>query len=129
MKLGLICFRLTNEFRARNSLMTQEWCSELYLIALAHSKDMAHKRVPFGHKGFARRCRMVTYQHRGFYENVAYCSYLDNNDKLSEEVVNGWINSPGHKRNMLANANLSAVAAYATESSDIYYFTQLFALR
>ena len=128
MKLGQICFRLTNMFRAQNNLQEQQWCSELFLIALNHSKDMACKRVPFGHKGFSRRCRMVTYHHKGFYENVAYCSYLDNDNKLCEEIVNGWINSPGHRKNMLANANLSAVAAFATEKSDIYYFTQLFAL-
>ena len=110
-KLGLLCFQGTNDFRKSNNKATQEWCNELFYIALEHSKNMAIGKTKFGHTGFSRRAKMTTYSHRGFYENVAYCSTLETEKQLSQTVVDGWINSPGHKKNMLANATHSAVAA------------------
>ena len=45
---------------------------------------------------------------------------------LAENGVDGWINSPGHRKNLLSNTNLCAIASYKNRSG-AYYLTQLFA--
>ena len=60
---------------------------------------MADEIVPIGHDGFAERERMVQFFHRSFAENVAY---NHNCGDPVEMAVNGWINSPGHRKNLLS---------------------------
>ena len=45
---------------------------------------------------------------------------------IAEMAVNGWINSPGHRKNLLSNINSCAIATYIT-SCGAYYLTQMFA--
>ena len=45
---------------------------------------------------------------------------------IAENAVNGWINSPGHRKNLLSNTNSCAIATYRT-ASGAYYLTQMFA--
>ena len=53
------------------------------------------------------------------------CSgYSDN--YISRMGVDGWINSPGHRKNLLSNTTHCAIASYRT-SSGSYYLTQMFA--
>ena len=40
-------------------------------------------------------------------------------------AVNGWINSPGHKKNLMSNTTHCAIAVYQNNSG-AYYFTQIF---
>jgi len=84
---------------------------------------MAEGKVPFGHAGFNDRAKKVPFHYRSFSENVAYnygCA-----DPI-EVAVRGWINSPGHRKNMLATNNLCAIAVYCKYGK--FWFTQLFAL-
>ena len=84
---------------------------------------MADGKVPFGHDGFNERMRKVPFYVRSFSENVAYnygCG-----DPI-ETAVRGWINSPGHRKNMLAVNNLCGIAVYCKYGK--FWFTQLFAL-
>lgn len=54
------------------------------------------------------------------------CSNLFENTKIASTIVEGWIKSPGHLKNILANSDLSAVSVcYNNENNEIY-FTQLF---
>jgi uncharacterized protein YkwD len=90
---------------------------------MEHSKNMAEGQVPFGHDGFKERMGKVPFYVRSFSENVAWnygCA-----DPI-EAAVRGWINSPGHRKNMLATNNLCAIAIYVKHGK--YWFTQLFAL-
>ncbi len=43
-----------------------------------------------------------------------------------EGAVVGWINSPGHRKNLLSASNICAIAVYCHYGN--FYFTQLFAL-
>jgi uncharacterized protein YkwD len=84
---------------------------------------MAKGVVPIGHAGFSERHAKVPFFVRSFAENVAY------NYGMADPVeiaVNGWINSPGHRKNLLSNTNLCGIAVYCLAGR--YYFTQLFAL-
>ena len=43
-----------------------------------------------------------------------------------QTAVTGWINSPGHRKNMLATNTVCGIAVYCKYGH--FYFTQLFAL-
>jgi uncharacterized protein YkwD len=126
---GLRCLDLTNKFRAatneghEGNKPALSWNKPLHDIALEHSINMAEGRVPFGHGGFDQRAKKVPFFYRSFSENVAYnmgCA-----DPV-ETAVRGWINSPGHRKNMLAVNSVCAIAVYVKYGK--YWFTQLFAL-
>ena len=79
---------------------------------------MAEGKVPVGHDGFKNRMSQVPFFVKSFAENVAY--NYGHGDPI-EVAVNGWINSPGHRKNMLALNNICAIAVYCLGGR--YYFT------
>ena len=111
----------TNEFRATKGLpplKLESYCSQL---AQKHSDNMATGKVAFGHDQFEIRNDAVTLKFHGVSgvgENVAYGN-LD-----AKGVVDGWIKSPGHRRNMLGDFNLIGIGA--TQKGKVTYFTQFF---
>ncbi|GAA3913209.1 CAP domain-containing protein [Chitinophaga oryziterrae] len=112
----------TNQFRASKGLPPLKMEINCSLLAEKHSQDMAAGRTGFGHEGFEVRAAAigkVLGGMSGAAENVAYGT-LD-----AKGVVDGWINSPGHRKNMLGNFNLIGIG-YAQGKGRIIYFTQLF---
>ena len=89
---------------------------------MEHCIDMARVRK-ISHNGFDRRNKKVPFPKKAFSENVAFSSGLPNPESTA---VNGWINSPGHRKNMLATNNLCAIAMYESEDG-AFYSCQLFA--
>jgi len=86
---------------------------------------MANKKVAFGHAGFSQRAAAVSFPHGGVFENVAYCNgYSD----IAKIIVDGWINSPGHRKNLLSNSNVCGIAVFRAENGS-WYFTQLLAYK
>lgn len=79
---------------------------------------MADGKVPIGHDGFNDRMKKVPFFVRSFAENVAF-NY--NMGDPVEVAVNGWIKSPGHRKNLLSTSNLCAIAVYCHGGR--YYFT------
>ena len=55
----------------------------------------------------------------GAAENLAY------GELSAEAVVKGWINSPGHKKNIEGNYTLTGIGTYQ-DAKGVIYFTQLF---
>ena len=93
--------------------------------ALQHSKDMMTGRTPFGHDGFDNRANVVKKSIgfiNGAAENVAY------GQLSAEEVVDGWLHSPGHKRNIEGDYNLTGIGV-SQNRDGVLYFTQLFVLK
>lgn len=91
--------RLTNKFRLSKGLNPLRSNSELDKTAQDHSKDMA-LRDYFAHKNKQGeqawdRAKTNGYTSRGMAENIAA------GQRTPESVVNAWINSPGHRKNML----------------------------
>lgn len=92
-------------------------------IAATHSQDMAKKVCPFGHSGWDKRfvsIRRNVPNTMQAGENVAY-GYKD-----IESVVKGWMNSSGHRANILGHYNLTGIAIAYDERHRPYY-TQIFA--
>jgi len=90
-------------------------------LAWKHSKDMAGGKVKFGHDGFNARAKTIqkTLGSTAIGENVA------SGPMTAREVVDGWLNSPGHKRNIEGNFTLTGIG-YARDNKGDIYFTQIF---
>lgn len=92
--------------------------------AEVHSRDMASGRAAFGHDGFEIRTERIAQQlsHKGSAENVATNRGYDN---PASEAVIGWLNSPGHRKNIEGRYELTGIGI-AKNEKDEYYFTQIF---
>lgn len=90
---------LTNEFRAENGVKPLKLNTELNAAAQAHSEDMAQQDY-FDHTGKNGskpwdRAKVVGYEARAMGENIAA------GQRTPEAVVQAWIDSPGHRANLL----------------------------
>ena len=104
------------------------WNDTLALAALTHSSDMAAQRY-FSHQGkdgraVADRATQAGYRWRLVGENIAA------GQDGADEVVAGWLNSPGHCVNIM-NRNFtqmgSAFAIAGNPASGRVYWTQVLA--
>ena len=111
-----------NEYRQHHGLSKLKMDNHIVIQAKKHSQDMANHRMSFGHKEFGKRITLLRSQIKntgGGAENVAY------NYKTAKIVVNGWIHSPGHQRNIVGNYNLTGVGVARDKQGKLYY-TQIF---
>jgi uncharacterized protein YkwD len=113
----------TNQFRRSKGLHVLISRNDLNVIAQKHSTDMARGKVAFGHDGFNERSqkakKALSGKMKGFAENVAVGA------KNARQVVKGWENSAGHRRNMLGNYKYIGVGIAADKNGRLYY-TQIF---
>ena len=99
-----------NAERAKNGSPPLEWEGQLGSVARAHSEDMT-RRGYFSHDtpeglGPSERIDRAGYScwkgsHYGVAENIAIETTLGNLDRTAAEAVRGWMNSPGHRTNLL----------------------------
>lgn len=111
-----------NQYRQQHGLAKLAMDQNLVREAKQHSTDMASHRMPFGHQGFATRINHAHTQIKNSgagAENVAY------NYKDARTVVQQWVLSPGHKRNIVGNYNLTGIGIARDKQGKLYY-TQLF---
>ena len=126
-EIGKECLKLTNDFRAKNNLPPLEWDDSIWAIALTHSKNMAEGLVPFGHKGFNERVSQFDFTYYKACENVYMCQGYSQY-VIAQNAVSGWINSPGHKKNLLSDTSHCAIAVYKNNYGE-FYLTQIFVLK
>ena len=122
--------QLTNDFRQENGLKPLEWDPELATAAQKHSDNMGQQDF-FSHTGKDGsqpwdRTKAAGDDNNRIGENIAA------GQRTPEEVVQGWINSPGHRANML-NPNYEYLGVgYHQEKPDTgrvnyqHYWTQNF---
>lgn len=127
-KMELDLLALTNNARTENSLATLTMNDKLRSVARAHSEDMRDRDFfshtnPDGKSPFDRlNDAGITYSTAG--ENIAYNSgYSD----PANQAHNQWMNSPGHKANIL-NSSYTQIGIGIAGSTDnkTYWFTQVF---
>lgn len=111
-----------NEYRVAHGLNTLKMNEQVSEEARLHSRNMAIHRIGFGHIGFGKRIERL-YKRvgncQGGAENVAY------NYKSAKTVVSEWIKSPGHRRNIVGNYNLTGIGI-ARDAQGKPYYTQIF---
>ena len=127
-QVATLTHALINEERVNNGLPTLEYDDNLERIALSHSRDMSEKGY-FAHKSLngdsfsaryakagyncARRVGVVIHKgaeniHQGWQfgrttvrgDRIISRDWLSD-QRLAEIAVNGWMNSPGHRANIL----------------------------
>jgi uncharacterized protein YkwD len=132
--------KLTNLFRLKqypdpylNSLNTSpqplsevHWDTRLGDIAYPHSKDMGLGKVPFSHVGFDERCMKYPAPYQTAAENLA-CGKDLGIAQMARSAVDGWINSPGHRENLLSGTKWCGIGLYRSLNGE-WYATQLFGL-
>ncbi|OGF25063.1 hypothetical protein A2303_05575 [Candidatus Falkowbacteria bacterium RIFOXYB2_FULL_47_14] len=117
-------FAAVNEYRLSLGLAALLWDDRIAAVARAHSANMAAGRVSFGHDGFSERFGELSplTGARAMAENVAYNS---NAADPAKKALDQWINSEGHRRNILGDYTAAGIGL-AREGS-LYFFTQIFA--
>ncbi|WP_208420125.1 CAP domain-containing protein [Paraflavitalea devenefica] len=114
---------LINQHRKQKGLPALEKNAVIGVEARRHTVSMASHKTPFGHNGFSYRSKVITSKIPGITataENVAYGS------RTAKEVVDGWLDSPGHKKNIEGRFRLTGIGVARDEQS-VLYFTQIFA--
>lgn len=116
--------RLVNVQRANNGLgaLTQNW--ELSRVARYKSQDMLSKGY-FAHQSPTYGSPFVMMDNFGIKfsaagENIAY------GHKTPAEVMNSWMNSSGHRSNILSPAYNQIGVGVAKAANGTYYWTQMF---
>ena len=92
---------LVNDHRHEIKLAPLEISEGMNAIAKRHSQNMAAGSVEFGHLGFPVRCSKARVVLKGgnlCAENVAM------GQKNAQRVYLAWMNSPGHRANILHKA-------------------------
>ena len=127
-----------NAERAKHGGSPLQWDEGLASVARAHSDDMTSRRyfshdTPEGLDPTDRLHRAGLNCRKGYRygiaENIAIETTLGNLDRTAEEAVRGWINSPGHRTNLLNREyNRTGVgASYGTwRGYKAVYLTQVF---
>lgn len=115
---------LTNQERAKNGLPALKANWQLSRVARYKSRDMAnnnyfsHQSPTYGSPFDMMRDFNVSYRRAA--ENIAA------GQRTPAEVVDGWMNSPGHRKNIL-DPNLNQIGVgYAEGGSYGVYWTQMF---
>lgn len=115
-------FTKINNYRVSQKLPALTRNSAIDVQARIHSRDMATKKVPFGHTGFPERVRAIRITYRAAGENVAYNQgYAD----PATIAVQGWLKSPGHLANIRGNYDKTGIGV-AVNSSGQVFLTQIF---
>ena len=100
--------RLVNEIREKRNLPSLEWKESLMYAARYHAKDMIVDRY-FEHDLYDRKGRRLkkvctTFEKMDFFVGKEMFSRAENigaGSKTPKEIVQDWMDSPGHKENIL----------------------------
>ncbi len=145
---------LTNQYRTQNGISTLAWDDTLSNIAEMHSQDMATRNY-FAHEtpegvdptgrgaiqGYKCEKRVGNLIYQGIAENIFQNNLYDTVwysggiptsyewntlDDIAKSTVDGWMNSPGHRQNILtATYNIEGIGIEIS-SDDKVYITQNF---
>lgn len=120
-------FDLVNDEREGRGGDALIWDDDLTAVARAHSQDMVDRGF-FSHtnpdgKALGERLQAAGIAYRMAGENIAWNQgYAD----PAGTAVDGWMNSSGHRDNILRTAFTHSGMGVAKTASDAYYFTQVF---
>ncbi|WP_442598018.1 SafA/ExsA family spore coat assembly protein [Neobacillus sp. D3-1R] len=116
--------QLTNQERAKNGLrpLAANW--ELSRVARYKSNDMRDKGY-FSHTSPTYGSPFTMMKNFG----ISYISAGENiaaGQRTAQEVVNSWMNSPGHRANILSAKFTQIGVGYSSGGSYGTYWTQMF---
>jgi uncharacterized protein YkwD len=121
--LELATYNLVNKYRQSKNLPPLVVDPAISAQAKAHSDKMA-RSGDLSHDGFHERVDSVaqTIVHRSAAENVAYSMGYGQPELIA---IQGWIESPGHQKNMVGRFDLTGIGVSKNAKGE-YFFTQIF---
>jgi uncharacterized protein YkwD len=136
--LNACIFFITNEKRAEHKLPVLQYARQLEIAAWNHSKSMGEGNW-FEHENPKDKSRHTT-DDRAILagilnpyiaENIVlvpegYFAETESYIKLADFFVNGWMNSPGHRENILSDNILQAGCGVFKNTKGDWYGTQNF---
>jgi len=118
---------LTNQYRASKGIRGElTWHQQLAEIGWKHSRAMGDEGAPFSHDGFNDRVSQFPFPVSGAAENLFMTAGVPA-AAVAKQAVDGWINSPGHRKNLEGNFLYCGIGVYRN-SAGAYYLTQLFGI-
>lgn len=121
-------FELINQKRSEFGLPPVQWSEDLSRVARLHSQNMADLKF-FSHQGIDgkrvnnRADQLGVTKWKSLGENIAYNRGYGS---PLESAVQSWMNSAGHRKNLLSNRWKKSGVGIAVLSDGTYYFTQVF---
>lgn len=122
-------FQRVNKERAAAGLPALSYNTTMEYYARIKSKDMGDKGY-FDHKD--PQGRLITEQmkadgvsYNAWGENIAYIQGVSGNSTLATQFMDNWMNSPGHRANILSS-NFSSIGVGVYKIGNTYYATQEF---
>ncbi|HUR08256.1 MAG TPA: CAP domain-containing protein [Nonomuraea sp.] len=120
--------RLTNAERAKGGCQPLKHDAQLRKAAFGHSSDMATKNY-FSHTSQDGRSFLDRIRAAGFTGGTGWAENIAMGQPTPASVVTGWMNSAGHKANIMnCKYNLIGVGAAKNSRGQIYW-TQDFAAK
>lgn len=120
--LEKLVFEQINQYRVSQGLPKLSMNASISKQARIHSQNMAQGVVKFSHNGFKQRITSIPLKYDSAAENVAFnIGYSE----PSKQAVIGWLNSPGHLKNIQGKYTLTGVGV-ATNAKGEVYLTQIF---
>ena len=120
--IGLRITELVNAHRAAAGLSPVEYSAEISEAAQTRAfeieKSFSHTRPDGRYFSTALKDHGISYRYAG--ENIAW------GQKSPEEVVTAWMNSAGHRANILNKSFTKLGVGYQQNERGVNYFTQLF---
>jgi uncharacterized protein YkwD len=122
-KLELAVYNRVNLYRMSLDLPPVVIDPVISAQARKHSEEMAKTGI-MSHDGFRERVDSVAQQipYRNAAENLATNAGFQEPDVAA---IQGWIESPGHHRNMIGRFDLTGISVVQNAKGE-YYFTQIF---
>ncbi|MDD4779273.1 MAG: CAP domain-containing protein [Tissierellia bacterium] len=117
--------QLVNIEREKNGLQPLSLDSAISNVARTKSKDMAdnnyfaHQSPTYGSAGDMLKQFGINW--------IAWGENIASGQDTPEEVVNAWMNSEGHRANILSSNFTKIGVGYVTNSNGTPYWTQMFA--
>lgn len=122
-------FTRVNKERAAAGLTALQYNDTMEHYARLKSQDMGDRRY-FDHRN--PEGQLITSQmqadgvsYRSWGENIAYISGRSGNAALAEQFMNNWMNSSGHRANILST-NFTSIGVGVYKVGNTYYATQEF---
>jgi len=141
-----------NAERVKAGLAPTKWSSDLAYVARLYSQDMASRGF-FGHQSPEGKYHDDRLHENGIYyyntsaenlaeiSHVSFYTYIEQTgkiinktykslDEVVEAAVEGWMNSTGHRENILyPGFDESGMGAAYSGQNESFYFTQIFITR
>jgi uncharacterized protein YkwD len=112
-----------NDYRRKKGLPALSMNASMSAEAQRHSENMAARRTSFSHNGFQGRIKRISNSLNGGIGNAAENVAMGSSS--ARDVVNDWLTSPMHKKNIEGRYNLTGIGV-ATDKKGVLYFTQIF---